>query len=601
MTDKPSWRNRIADTITGGALTETSARIEQQGIILTQTRTALDNLWDAYIEGPYRVPPSSLLNGFREQSFDPAVIEDMINMMQYDVVGGIGYGVDTARERERAVQEARRLFKYSPLFGWAVGVWTSFGLGEKVEITPTDEAARPIWDEFATADRNEPVMDDNALHDSANMLKVTGNRFYAIHASEVDGTLTIRRVRTEEITEIITHPEDDQQVLFYKRTWTPRGLNSFPREWYYPDWRAVFDDMLDRERPERTVARLNDDTGRMDEKTLAGEILPPAAKRADKMFANEGTGTVIFMFHIADNLLDEDSLYGWPISTDAAPWLRAVQRFFEARLAVVMSKAQYSRRLTTAGGSRAVAAVQAASRSGYQAGYGYENNPPPAPGSEDIINKSLSVEELPMSTGAGDARADGEMLIWMALLGLGLFPHYAGVDTQRYATVAGMEKPLLIQFTRYQTFWSTQFRKLVRIVLEAQNRWNDASFDDFSAEVSIDKLVENDLKTVVEGLGQLFRDVLNPNVEIGTISGDAVKPAIAFTVRQVAQALGAGETSIGDDETFGIGAPAESVRARAILKLAEMVEDGALTTWEMAQLFTTMIGGERPGNVSIAG
>ena len=91
---------------------------------------------------------------------------------------GLGYTLDSSAERQRAVNESRRLWKYSVIAQWEIGLWTSFGLGESLVITPTseepqseekDEDGNPIplactvWEEFWTADRNAAILAPDGL------------------------------------------------------------------------------------------------------------------------------------------------------------------------------------------------------------------------------------------------------------------------------------------------------------------------------------------------------------------------------------------------------------------------------------------------------
>lgn len=575
---------RLADRVLGGALSETVGRLEQQSALVAEQSAVIDELATELFTSPWRSIPPASMQKFSEQGlYDPEVISQMLRLQSYDLIGGLSSGIDapgrTDDDRKQAVEQARVLFRRSPLCKWGINTWTSFGLGESVGVKPIDEEAQKVWEAFVTDDRNHSAWQSDTLANMANHLKVTGNRFLSFALSEMDGSAVMRSINPDQIEEIVTHPEDDQTPLFYKRVWVPKGSSS-SKTWYYPDWLAFFSGKLDMERPERRMDREDMLAGGgiitqdLEERTLAEEVLPAGAKRTDKMFSAEKMGTTICVLHIADNRLDEDSLFGWPITTDGAPWLRSVQRFFESRLAVAMSKAQFTRRTQVGGGSRAVALAQRLRQSSFQrSGATSETNPPPAPGSEDIVNRAVDVEELPMTTGSGDARSDGEMFAWMALLSLGLFPHFAGIDTQRYATVRGMEKPLLVQFGRYQLFWSSQFRRIVRIVLEANIKYNKGKFESMDAEVSIDKLVELELDALTQGLSRWFRDVLNPAAEQGIIDTASMQKAIAYTTEQVLLTLGAAEP---DQLTAGLEVSSVEAVSRALGTAYRMMEEGVI-------------------------
>jgi hypothetical protein len=367
-----------------------------------------DALLAAYQEGPYQLPPEELYRQLGE--YDASMVQDLIDQLQWDRLGG--YTTDLEPQRGRAVQDAERMWVHSTVAQWIVNLWTYYGVGESVVVIPQDEAyegedersAQSMWREFWTADRNQPILAPSRLHDISRQLLVTGNRFFVFFLSEQDGEATIRRIRPEEIVEIVTDPEDDSVPLYYKRQWIPTGGTQ--QTVYYPDWMAFFNEDLERAE------------------------LPQGAAVADH------NQTTVVVLHTAFRQLDDASLFGWPLLAPAGtPWLRSHREFFQNRLAVSRAKASYVRRRTVTGGSRAVAAVRRTLMSALQSGGATETNPPPVAGSEDIHNKQIQTEELPMGTGAADAKVDGEMFTWMAALSGGVFPHYMGVgDAYRLAT-----------------------------------------------------------------------------------------------------------------------------------------------------------------------
>jgi hypothetical protein len=214
-----------------------------------------------------------------------------------------------------------------------------------------------------------------------------------------------------------------------------------------------------------------------------------------------------------------------------------------------------------------------------------------------LENEAATLERLPMSTGAGDAKTDGEALAWQALLGFGLFPHYAGMgDAYRLATATSMEKPLLMQWSRYQLFWSAQFRKMVRIVLTMKERYGGASFETYEAEVSTDRLVEVDLTSVSAAVTALFRETLFPAVEAGLIPSETAQRIVAIIWRIALQALGVSDADeVASDEAFGVGedlpaqAGAEEAVTAAVRVTRENLVAGAITAEQAAEFALGML------------
>lgn len=534
-------RERAAALIDGG-------HREQQ---IREVVDAARQVFDAYLDGPYTLPPDELLRQLKE--YDNAYLLDLVYQLQYERIGSLASyrEDDMGHERELAVKESRRLWRYSILYQWSVNLWTSYGFGEGIEVIPDDEAAQPpkekvaerlneqddsyaarrdqlgVWQEFWTADRNERLLGEASIYSLSEDALVDGNLFLCYYASEADGETTVTELDVDEMTAIIKHPEDRWKPLFYKRTFT---VNSKPVEWWYPDWRAYFSGELDEP---------YGDEGQ----TLAEYVGAEDGKRADKVRSGN-PGTVAVVQHVAHNRKDRGSLWGWPLSTTAAAWDRAHKQFLQNRLSVSASKALYVRKLQTQGGSRNVKSVvdQIATRLGatnYQ-----ETNPPAAAGSTFTHNQAVDFEDLPMRTGADDAKTDGEMFSWMPILGYGLFPHYAGQgDAYRLATASAMEKPLELQFSRYRKFWSTAFRSMLKIVLQFASEFGGLSFDTLNGQISTDKLVEADLGNLSSAVGTFYRDFLVTMNGMGEIPQEVMDAVNVYMLRLVLQAVGADEVT----------------------------------------------------------
>lgn len=504
-------------------------------------------LWEAYQDGPYHLPPAELVRQLQE--YDSAVLEDLVYQLQWEKIGAIGYGDgDTDAERRRQVQESERLWKYSPLAWWAVQVWTNFGFGDKVDITCEDERANDV---FQAMWNNCQVFADDRIQEMSNCALVRGNVFLHVYESTLDGTVKFTLAKNDEFTEIITDPNDASRALFYKRQWTTR--NGAQQTLYYPDW-TVIDD----------------------ERALSLAELPRDAQRADKpnaLVADMGDGraaTLAYIFHIAHNRKSFGSLWGWPLLGISAPFNRAHKQFMENRLTVSAQKASFVREFITAGGSRAVDAVKSRLASTLSQ-TNYIDTNPPSVGGNLVHNKAVEHKDMPMTTGAGDAKTDNDMFAWMALIGAGLFPTSAGLDTSRWATALAMDKTQAMQWARYQTFWAAQFRRIVEITLRAYERGNRIQFDSYNATVSIDSLNLVDFPDIVDSLSQLFSSALTPLVDNGTIPIDAARAIAAQAWRLAFQALGvSGYADMTSDEAFGVGAAGaeagEAIRA-AMLKV----------------------------------
>lgn len=536
-----------------------------------KTADAFRVMQEGYLAGPWELPPQELVQRLSEQ--DPYQIYDLLQSLNWDLIGG--YGVDVTQERQRAVSESRRLFKYSPVAQWAIWLWTGWGLGDRVTITITDEegdkeqkeqaarknSAQEVFDEFWGAERNAHLLGPDNLDDLSDWTLVDGNTYLVYYASEQDGETTINEIDPDEITEIVTMPGDKNKPLFYKREFeieapggnTAKGKQSLT--WYYPDWKAYFTGELDEAFP-------GDEDGR----TLAQVVLPEGAIRADtgeKVTTSpqaaaipiggeeEKTGTGVCIQHISHNRKERGSLWGWPIATCGRAFTSAHKRFVESRLTVAEAIAMFVRRKKVKGGSRAVDSIIATIASNLNQSQWTDTNPPGTAGSTEVENEAVDTTDLPMRTGATDASADNKVFAWMAALGFGLFPTSMGLDTARWATAVEMDKAQSMLFQRYQTFWATQFRRMVKIVLRMREKFNGASFGDYTVEVSVDTFSLADFPGIAESIGDLASTLLIPLAEQGVAETDAVRPIAQELLRICLQALGVSKADdLTADEVF---------------------------------------------------
>ena len=527
-------------------------------------------LINAYREGPFILPPEQLVAQLAEVA--PATLYDAVQRLTWERMGA-GYGGDEEAERTRAIDESRRLWRYDVLAGWSIQLWTDYGFGENISIKPVAEAAEEPWLEFWEADHNQPVLAADELHRLSDTLLVDGEVFLAFYTSTLDGETTIRTIDTKEIVEIVTDPADNSTPLFYKRTWTDK--QSVSHTWYYPDWQV----------------------------TVAGEIpdnvLPASATRADKQGEDEqGTGTTVCLLHVAYHR--KGTIRGWPLSTAAAPWSRTHKQFRENRASVAAALAMYVQKIKTKSGSRGIDNIKAQLQSAFvTAGTTSETNPPPVAATW-LENDAATLERLSMGSGASDAKEDGQALAWQALLGFGLFPHYAGMgDAYRLATATSMEGPLLRQFSRYQLFWSAQFRKMVRIVLTMKERYGGMRFETYEAEVSTDRLVEVDLVAVSNAVTSLFRETLFPAVEADLIPAETAQRIVAVIWRIALQALGVVDADeMASEEAFGVGLELEGPETTtgpeefityAVDTTRENIKTGAITAEQGAEFALGML------------
>lgn len=496
-------------------------------------RNTLAELYDAYEQGRFRVPPQILVEQLSE--YNQSTVYQLLR--QKMAAKGWGYGVDTEEARIYQVNESRQQWMYSPLADWTVKTWTSYGLGEKVIVKVNDDDGQVLWDNTWS---NSRIFSDDEIHSMSDFTCADGEIYLVAFHSVADGATVFEMLNTDEITEIVTDPENKNTPLYYKREYT--GSDGTTSETcYYPDYHAFFYHPEDLKK-----AKLPDDANVM---------------ISEKLTDKNGTSTTVL--HIAHNRKDASSLHGWPILGISAPYLIAHKSFMEDRLTVSHQKASLVRDYKVTGGSRGVAAVKAKLGTTLSSTSNFiDGNPPQLAGSSGIHNDVVEMTDLPMTTGAGDANTDNNMFLHYAGIGMGMMPGTMGLDTARYATAVQMDKTQATQWSKYQSFWACQFRKMVEIVLLAAEKWDKATFEDKGCTVSIDTLSLVDFPGVVTPISNMLNAIAG-YVTDGTIPQQAARKLIKDYVMPTLTALGT-ETVADDlsDEILGIMTEAERKKAK---------------------------------------
>ena len=490
-------------------------------------------LEDAYKRGPYVITPDHLALKLKET--DSSQLLDLVRRLEgeYQIISGMTVGDEAARRR--AIEESRLLWAWDVVTQWIVWLWTNYGFGTTISVAPTDENLQDAWKTFWDADENANLLADDNIAMLSERLLVDGEFYLVFFISVLDGSVTVRMVRTDEITEIVTEPEDEMTPIYYKREMKKNDDSGETATVYYPDY----------------LAHINGYT--------ADAELPEDAIRAEGV----NSETDVVMMHVAYNR--KTGIRGWPIYTAGSVWTRAHTRFREDRASVAASVAMYVNKIkASSSGQKAVDALKTKLGSSLMtSGYGQDSNPPAPAGSTLALNTAVDYERMGQVTGAGDAKLDGESLLLMAGLGGGVFPHYLGAgDSYKLATATAMERPTFRQWSRYQNFWGAKFRRMVRIVAWADSQYGSfRDHEDVTADINTDRLIEDDLAQISTALSNILRDGLQPYLNL--LPDEMALEIIRVVWTNILEALGVED--VGDvlkDEWFKVAKKEEEPEAR---------------------------------------
>lgn len=485
-------RENIANAIGGKPLRDERARVRRQLELLIESQF--------YI----RRDPQTLARELEE--VDSQLLDLILEQRGWQRIGGaFGTGLElTEIERVGAINTARYMTYYDTQSKLAVNTWTDFGFGQSVHVVPRDDKAKEIWDEFWTARRNQSILNERVIHEQSNEVVKTGELFYSLWTEGASGfspaKTTIRNVVSEDVGQFVTMNDDPMiNVWFVQDTSTIEANGKSYNKIAY---------------------RACDAT---DEQVTAVDGVPDGAIDASELRPN----TSCVMLYAARNRqrMSTGIYRGWPEFNQAYVWFRAYRDALQDVLAKNRAVAMYVDKLRVQGGSRAIDSIAAQLGTTLTSSDRLEGNPTPVPGATWLENQQAERTRMPLGTAAGDDRVSTMIVLGQAASGTQVPLGWMGrPDSWQNKSVADMSVlPWNEAMQRYQSWWSSVFKDMARIVLTAsgvgfsdEQIVSDVTLDTMIT-VAIDEIVAI-INAVVNAVSKFALDQQEAQKIIGKVS-----------------------------------------------------------------------------------
>ncbi len=324
-------------------------------------------------------------------------------------------GGDTISDASRisTVKRARTYYVADPLAKQGIRLWTDYTFGRGLTFSSEDGSVQKALEKIWKDPANRSVFSAQGQRKSSDKGLVEGEVFFALFIGE--GT-KVRRIDPLEITEILSDPDDIEDVKLYKREWT--DAQGHPHTEYY-----------------RSTTNPNGEPWKDKEGT-------------------ERTPTVdALVYHLALNTIEQR---GNSILTPALDWIKEYRRFLASRMAVVLALARFAWKSKIKGGAASVEGAKA-----------QHDETTPEAGSWLFENMGMDTQPIKADTGASDAYQDGRMIKLQICAAVGIPEQYFGdISTGNLATAKTVELPLLKQFQSYQQIWADAYRDMFAVILD---------------------------------------------------------------------------------------------------------------------------------------
>jgi len=328
---------------------------------------------------------------------------------------------------------ARYMYLKNPLIKQGVDVQTRYVFGQGMNIASDQEPVNDVIQGFLNDSKNRAELTSHQSRmGKETELQLYSNIFF-VFFTDTDGKVRVRTIPCDEVSEIITNPEDRKEPWYYKREWSQSSLNmdsgiheAETITAYYPDWRYQ-----------------------------------PGSKPV-----SIGSKTIEWespVYHVKTGGLP-DMQFGVSEVYPALDWARAYKEFLENWSTIVKAYARFAWSLTTKGGADGVAAAKTKLQSTLGTGSG-ETNPPPLTGSTFLSTEGVDMK--PMKTAGATTKAeDGRRLLLMVASTMGLPETFFGdVSVGTLATAKSMDRPTELKMVSRQTLWADIYRAILDYVI----------------------------------------------------------------------------------------------------------------------------------------
>jgi len=334
-------------------------------------------------------------------------------------IGAQSGDVITASSRQANLRLSRLYSTVDPLGRQSIRLWTDYTFGPGVAHDSQEEKVKEIIDGYWSARENRMTLSARGQRRSSDKVLIDGEIFFAIFLGSKGDPAKIRTIDPLEITEIISDPDDLDDIKYFKREWA--DAQGKTNTGYY-----------------RSVENEKDEGA------------------PDSLGKNIKSNQDALIYHLAINTITQR---GNPLLLPALDWIKYYRRFLASRIAVMLALAKFAWRTKVKGGQSSVEAIKSKT-----------NEQDIAAGAHLLENLGSDTTPIKTDTGASAAYQDGRMLKLQVAAAVGIPEQYFGdISIGNLATAKTVELPMMKMFQSYQQVWSDTYRDIDEIILQHNN------------------------------------------------------------------------------------------------------------------------------------
>jgi len=335
---------------------------------------------------------------------------------------------------KKITELARMMFIKNPLVNRAVLVQALYVWGQGVNVKYKNPTLNKVLQDFWDDEKNRAELTSHQAQIYKEYdLRVESNIFFVFFTRPSDGRVHVRTLPFDEITEIVSDPEDAKAPWYYVRSWTEKGLTSNgrratkSRKAIYPDWKY-------------------------NPKTRPVKVMGMGVQWNSPVYHVRTGGMSAWKFGVSE-------IY------QAIDWARAYKEFLEDVASLMRAHSRFAWKRVTKG-KRAIAAEKAKLATTLASGgTDAETNPPPVTGAMAFLGEGTDLQPMQVR-GAAISADDGRRFLLMVAAAVGLPETYFGdVSVGTFATAKTMDRPTELAMKERQTMWTDILRSIFNFVL----------------------------------------------------------------------------------------------------------------------------------------
>ena len=357
--------------------------------------------------------------------------------------------VITSSERITNLKLSRLYATKDPMGKQAIRLWTDYTFGTGMTWQVEDEGAKKALEGFWNSKANQSILSARGQRKSSDKLLIDGEIFFAIFLG-AKGEAKIRHIDPLEIIELITDPDDKEDVKFYRRQWS--DTQGKPHETIY-----------------RSTVNIKGEA--------AVDIYGKSIKHNDEAL----------VYHLTCNTITQR---GNPLLLPALLWMKYNTKFLASRIGIMLALAKFAWKSKVKGGQTAVDIIKAKT-----------HEQEVAAGSHLVENLGVDTQPIKTESGASSAYQDGRMIKLQIAAAVGIPEQYFGdISIGNLATAKTVELPMMKMFQSYQKVWADTYQDIDEIILEH----NQISSDNWYIDRDFPAIAPEDIALAAQAIVQIL-------------------------------------------------------------------------------------------------